>query len=65
MKRKPSVRVGPLVLRDQTYLVTPRQLLFHSLVHEIRHWAQVALATLLAVVSLTREARLCVRSRRQ
>ena len=38
----------PLVVRDQTYLVTPRKLLFHILVHEIRHWAQVALATRLA-----------------
>ena len=34
----------PMVVRDQTYQVTPRKVLFHLLVHEIRHWAQVALA---------------------
>ena len=26
------------------YMITPRKLLFHCLVHETRHWAQVALA---------------------
>jgi uncharacterized damage-inducible protein DinB len=30
------------------YTVTPRTLLFHILVHEIRHWAQIALAVRLA-----------------
>ena len=28
--------------------MTPRKLLFHILVHEIRHWAQIALAVRLA-----------------
>ncbi len=31
-------------LRDQQYLLTPRKLLFHILLHELRHWAQIALA---------------------
>ena len=30
------------------YMLTPRKLLFHILVHEIRHWAQIALAVRLA-----------------
>jgi uncharacterized damage-inducible protein DinB len=30
------------------YEMTPRKLLFHILVHEIRHWAQIALAVRLA-----------------
>jgi uncharacterized damage-inducible protein DinB len=30
------------------YTVTPRKLLFHILLHEIRHWAQIALAVRLA-----------------
>jgi uncharacterized damage-inducible protein DinB len=38
----------PLVVREQTYQMTPRKLLFHILVHEIRHWAQIALAIRLA-----------------
>ena len=28
--------------------MTPRKLLFHILIHEIRHWAQIALAVRLA-----------------
>jgi len=35
-------------VRGQQYTMTPRKLLFHVLVHEIRHWAQVALAVRLA-----------------
>jgi uncharacterized damage-inducible protein DinB len=31
-------------VRDQSWLMTPRKLLFHILTHEIRHWAQIALA---------------------
>ena len=31
-------------VRDQQWPVSPRKLLFHILVHEIRHWAQIALA---------------------
>lgn len=30
------------------FTLTPRKLLFHILVHEIRHWAQIALAVRLA-----------------
>ena len=32
------------IVRDQPYRMTPRKLLFHTLLHEIRHWAQIALA---------------------
>jgi uncharacterized damage-inducible protein DinB len=35
-------------VRDQDWLMTPRKLLFHILLHEIRHWAQIALAMRLA-----------------
>jgi uncharacterized damage-inducible protein DinB len=35
-------------VRDRQWPMTPRKLLFHILVHEIRHWAQVALAVRLA-----------------
>jgi uncharacterized damage-inducible protein DinB len=31
-------------VRDQQWRMTPRKLLFHILLHELRHWAQVALA---------------------
>jgi uncharacterized damage-inducible protein DinB len=34
----------PIVLRDRTLSISPRKLLFHILLHEIRHWAQIALA---------------------
>jgi uncharacterized damage-inducible protein DinB len=40
--------VRPLNLRDRVWPTTPRKLLFHVLVHEIRHWAQIALAVRLA-----------------
>ena len=36
------------VIRDQTWTLTPRKILLHILVHEIRHWAQIALAVRLA-----------------
>lgn len=36
------------IVRDQPYSMTPRKLLFHCLLHETRHWAQVALAVRLA-----------------
>jgi hypothetical protein len=32
------------VVRDREWSMTPRKLLFHILLHELRHWAQVALA---------------------
>ena len=38
----------PIVFQDQTLAMSPRKLLFHILVHEIRHWAQIALAVRLA-----------------
>jgi uncharacterized damage-inducible protein DinB len=38
----------PIVFQEQTLEMSPRKLLFHILVHEIRHWAQVALAIRLA-----------------
>jgi uncharacterized damage-inducible protein DinB len=36
------------IVRDQPYSMSPRKLLFHILIHEIRHWAQIALAVRLA-----------------
>ena len=35
-------------VRDQDWRMSARKLLFHVLMHEIRHWAQVALAIRLA-----------------
>jgi uncharacterized damage-inducible protein DinB len=35
-------------VRDQDWQMTPRKLLFHILLHEVRHWAQIALAVRLA-----------------
>jgi uncharacterized damage-inducible protein DinB len=35
-------------VRDRSWAMTPRKLLFHVLIHEIRHWAQIALAIRLA-----------------
>ena len=40
--------VRSLDVRDRQWPVSWRKLLFHILVHEIRHWAQVALAVRLA-----------------
>lgn len=31
-------------VREQQWPMTPRKLLFHILLHELRHWAQIALA---------------------
>jgi uncharacterized damage-inducible protein DinB len=36
------------MVREQTYRMTPRKMLFHVLLHETRHWAQIALAVRLA-----------------
>lgn len=36
------------IVREQEWLMTPRKVLFHILLHEIRHWAQIALAVRLA-----------------
>ena len=35
-------------LREQQWQMTSRKVLFHILLHEIRHWAQIALAVRLA-----------------
>jgi uncharacterized damage-inducible protein DinB len=35
-------------IRDRTWQLSSRKLLFHLLLHEVRHWAQVALAVRLA-----------------
>jgi uncharacterized damage-inducible protein DinB len=35
-------------VREKKWPMTPRKLLFHTLLHEIRHWAQIALAVRLA-----------------
>ena len=35
-------------VREQQWSMTPRKLLFHMLLHEVRHWAQIALALRLA-----------------
>src|SRR5687767_10025703 len=35
-------------VRNEDWAMTPRKLLFHILLHEIRHWAQVALAVRMA-----------------
>ena len=32
------------LIGDQQWPMTPRKLLFHILLHEVRHWAQIALA---------------------
>lgn len=37
-------------VRERQWPMTPRKLLFHILVHELRHWAQIALAVRLAGV---------------
>jgi uncharacterized damage-inducible protein DinB len=35
-------------VREQQWPMTPRKLLFHILLHELRHWAQIALAVRIA-----------------
>jgi uncharacterized damage-inducible protein DinB len=35
-------------VREKKWPMTPRKLLFHILLHEVRHWAQIALAVRLA-----------------
>ena len=35
-------------VREKKWTMTPRKLLFHILLHETRHWAQIALAVRLA-----------------
>ena len=40
--------IRTIEVREREWPVTPRKLLFHVLLHEIRHWAQVALAVRLS-----------------
>jgi len=37
-------QVRVFAIRDEQWHISPRKLLFHILLHEIRHWAQIALA---------------------
>jgi uncharacterized damage-inducible protein DinB len=37
-------QVRTFEVRERQWPMTPRKLLFHILLHEIRHWAQIALA---------------------
>jgi uncharacterized damage-inducible protein DinB len=41
-------QVRTFEVRERPWPMTPRKLLFHILLHEIRHWAQIALAVRLA-----------------
>jgi uncharacterized damage-inducible protein DinB len=36
--------IRTIEVREQQWPMTPRKLLFHILLHEVRHWAQIALA---------------------
>ena len=40
--------VRPFEFRNEEWPMTPRKLVFHILLHEIRHWAQIALAVRVA-----------------
>jgi uncharacterized damage-inducible protein DinB len=40
--------VRTFIVREREWPMTPRKLLFHILMHETRHWAQIALAVRLA-----------------
>jgi uncharacterized damage-inducible protein DinB len=40
--------VRTITVREQPWPMSPRKLLFHILLHEIRHWAQIGLALRLA-----------------
>ena len=39
-----AARVREYVMLTGTYSLTPRKLLFHIQIHEVRHWAQIAAA---------------------
>jgi uncharacterized damage-inducible protein DinB len=41
-------QVRVFVIRDEQWQMSPRKLLFHILLHEVRHWAQIALAVRLS-----------------
>ena len=40
--------IRSIEVRDRQWPMSPRKLIFHILFHEIRHWAQIALAVRLA-----------------
>ena len=39
-----AARVREFAMQTKTYSLTPRKLLFHIQIHEVRHWAQIAAA---------------------
>jgi len=39
-----AARVREFTMLTKTYSLTPRKLLFHIQIHEVRHWAQIAAA---------------------
>lgn len=43
-----ATQVRTFEVRERQWPMTARKLLFHILVHEVRHWAQIALAVRLA-----------------
>ena len=43
-----AAQIRTFEVRDQQWPMSARKLLFHILMHEIRHWAQIALAVRLA-----------------
>lgn len=43
-KEPDMLRMQQFQIRDQTYSFTSRKLAFHMLIHEVRHWAQIATA---------------------
>jgi len=38
----------PILVEERSVSMSPRKILFHLLIHEVRHWAQIALAVRLA-----------------
>ena len=48
LEEEEADQVRTFEVRNQQWPMTPRKLLFHILLHEIRHWAQIALAARLA-----------------
>ena len=43
-----TAKIGRYEVRERQWHMTPRKLLFHLLLHEIRHWAQIAMAVRIA-----------------
>jgi uncharacterized damage-inducible protein DinB len=48
MSEEAADSIRSFEVRDRQWAMTPRKLLFHILLHETRHWAQIALAVRLA-----------------